>query len=668
MLDKYYKPELVEQGIYKSWEEKGDFNAKIDPNNESYTIVIPPPNVTGKLHIGHAFNSTLQDILVRYYRMQGKDVLWQPGTDHAGIATEMVVERELKKEGIKKDSLNRKEFIDKVWEWKETSGNQIINQLKRLGCSCDWSRERFTLDEGLSKAVRHVFVKLYEDGLIYKDKRLSNWDPKLKTTISDLEVNQKESKGNLWYIDYSIEDSKKIITVATTRPETMLGDTAVAVHPEDERYKHLVGLNAILPIVEKKIKIIADDYVKPDQGSGAVKITPAHDFNDFEVGKRHNLDVINIFNDDATLNDNVPDRYKNLDRFKARENIVDELEQIGKLKKVEETLHTVPFGDRSNEIIEPWLTDQWFVNAKDLSKAAIQKVRDKETVFIPSNWEKTYFEWMENIQPWCISRQLWWGHQIPAWYGPDGKIFVAENFNDAENNAEKHYGKNVDLKQEEDVLDTWFSSALWPFSTLGWPEKTNELKNYYPTSTLVTAFDIIFFWVARMMMMGIYFTNEVPFKEVYVHALVRDEKGQKMSKSKGNIIDPLVLMDKYGSDSLRMTLCSMAAQGRDIRLSEQRVEGYRNFITKIWNAVKFCEINNCEYKDIDTNEVKNDFNLLKSISLAASFHRNSLLLIEAPDESIPHNFTPLIIKGITVVFIFIPPAFPQDATIPFGFT
>ncbi|MAR77557.1 MAG: valine--tRNA ligase [Gammaproteobacteria bacterium] len=609
MLDKYYKPELVEQDIYTDWEEKGDFNGKVDPNKESFTIVIPPPNVTGNLHMGHALNNTLQDILIRYYRMQGKDVLWQPGTDHAGIATEMVVERELKKEGTKKNSLSREEFIKQVWKWKETSGNQIINQLKRLGCSCDWKRERFTLDEGLSKAVKYVFVKLFEDGLIYKDKRLSNWDPKLKTTISDLEVIQKESKGSLWYIDYSIEDSEEIITVATTRPETMLGDTAVAVHPDDERYKHLVGKKAILPIVEKKIKIIADDYAKPDQGSGVVKVTPAHDFNDFEVGKRHNLEVINIFNDDATLNDNVPDSYKHLDRFKAREKIIADLEKTGKLNKVEEILHTVPFGDRSNEIIEPWLTDQWFVNAKELSKAAIQKVRDKETTFIPSNWEKTYFEWMENIQPWCVSRQLWWGHQIPAWYGPDGKIFVAENLDEASNNAKKHYGRTVDLKQEDDVLDTWFSSALWPFSTLGWPEKTRELSNYYPTSTLVTGFDIIFFWVARMMMMGLYFTGEVPFKEVYVHALVRDEKGQKMSKSKGNVIDPLVLMNKYGSDSLRMTLCSMAAQGRDIKLSEQRVEGYRNFITKIWNAVKFCEINKCEYKEVDINELKNDFNL-----------------------------------------------------------
>ena len=609
MLDKYYKPELVEQDIYKDWEEQGDFNAKIDPKKASYSIVIPPPNVTGNLHMGHALNNTLQDILIRYHKMQGKDVLWQPGTDHAGIATEMVVERELKNEGLKKNDLSRKEFIERVWKWKEQSGNQIINQLKRLGCSCDWSRERFTLDEGLSKAVKYVFVKLYNDGLIYKDKRLSNWDPGLKTTISDLEVIQKESKGSLWYIDYSIEGSDETITVATTRPETMLGDVAVAVHPEDQRYKHLVGLNAILPIVEKKIRIIADEYTDPEQGSGAVKITPAHDFNDFEIGKKHDLELINIFNDDATLNDNVPDRYKNLDRFEARTNIINELEKLGKLNKIEEIVHTIPFGDRSNEIIEPWLTDQWFVNAKELSKKAIQKVKDKETTFIPANWEKTYFDWMENIQPWCISRQLWWGHQIPAWYGPDGKIFVAETLDEAKEFSKKNYGEDVVLTREKDVLDTWFSSALWPFSTLGWPEETIELKNYYPTSTLVTGFDIIFFWVARMMMMGLYFTEQIPFKEVYVHALVRDEKGQKMSKSKGNVIDPIVLMDKYGADSLRMTLCSMAAQGRDIKLSEQRVEGYRNFITKIWNAIKFCEINQCEYKNLEINKVKNSFNL-----------------------------------------------------------
>ena len=541
--------------------------------------------------------------------MQGKSVLWQPGTDHAGIATEMVVERELKKREINKKDLSREQFIKHVWEWKNQSGNEIINQLKRLGCSCDWSRERFTLDEGLSKAVRFVFVKLYNDKLIYKDKRLSNWDPKLKTTISDLEVIQKEVKGSLWYIDYKLENEDKVITIATTRPETMLGDTAIAVHPEDERFKEFVGKYAYIPIINKKIIIIADDYVKVDQGSGAVKITPAHDFNDYEIGKRHNLEVINIFNENAELNENCPIEYQNLDRFKAREKIVNELETIGALNKVEENIDTVPYGDRSGEVVEPWLTDQWFVNAKKLSLNAIDKVKTKETIFVPQNWEKTYFDWMENIQPWCISRQLTWGHQIPAWYGPDGEIFVAENSDDAHKIARERYKKDVKLVQDEDVLDTWFSSALWPFSTLGWPDETPEFEKFYPTSTLVTGFDIIFFWVARMMMMGLYFTNKVPFSEVYVHALVRDEKGQKMSKSKGNVIDPLILMDEFGADSLRMTLCSMAAQGRDIKLSKQRVEGYRNFITKIWNAVKLCEMNECLYVDFEIKNTQNIFNL-----------------------------------------------------------
>ena len=559
--------------------------------------------------MGHALNNTLQDILVRFYRMQGKSVLWQPGTDHAGIATEMVVERELKKREINKKDLSREQFIEHVWEWKNQSGNEIINQLKRLGCSCDWSRERFTLDEGLSKAVRFVFVKLYNDKLIYKDKRLSNWDPKLKTTISDLEVIQKEVKGSLWYIDYKLENEDKVITIATTRPETMLGDTAIAVHPEDERFKDFVGKYAYIPIINKKIIIIADEYVKVDQGSGAVKITPAHDFNDYEIGKRHNLEVINIFNENAELNENCPIEYQNLDRFKAREKIVNELETIGALNKVEENIHTVPYGDRSGEVVEPWLTDQWFVNAKKLSLNAIEKVKTKETIFVPQNWKKTYFEWMENIQPWCISRQLIWGHQIPAWYGPDGEIFVAENSDDAHKIARERYKKDVKLVQDEDVLDTWFSSALWPFSTLGWPDETPEFEKFYPTSTLVTGFDIIFFWVARMMMMGLYFTNKVPFSEVYVHALVRDEKGQKMSKSKGNVIDPLILMDEFGADSLRMTLCSMAAQGRDIKLSKQRVEGYRNFITKIWNAVKLCEMNECLYVDFEIKNTQNIFNL-----------------------------------------------------------
>ncbi len=608
MLEKYYQPSLVEDKIYKAWENAGDFKP-LKTSSDAYCIVIPPPNVTGTLHMGHALNNTLQDILVRFYRMQGKSVLWQPGTDHAGIATEMVVERELKKRDINKKDLSREQFIEHVWEWKNQSGNEIINQLKRLGCSCDWSRERFTLDEGLSKAVRFVFVKLYNDKLIYKDKRLSNWDPKLKTTISDLEVIQKEVKGSLWYIDYKLENEDKVITIATTRPETMLGDTAIAVHPEDERFKDFVGKYAYIPIINKKIIIIADEYVKVDQGSGAVKITPAHDFNDYEIGKRHNLEVINIFNENAELNENCPIEYQNLDRFKARKKIVNELETIGALNKVEENIHTVPYGDRSGEVVEPWLTDQWFVNAKKLSLNAIDKVKTKETIFVPQNWEKTYFDWMENIQPWCISRQLIWGHQIPAWYGPDGEIFVAENSDDAHKIARERYKKDVKLVQDEDVLDTWFSSALWPFSTLGWPDETPEFEKFYPTSTLVTGFDIIFFWVARMMMMGLYFTNKVPFSEVYVHALVRDEKGQKMSKSKGNVIDPLILMNEFGADSLRMTLCSMAAQGRDIKLSKQRVEGYRNFITKIWNAVKLCEMNECLYVDFEIKNTQNIFNL-----------------------------------------------------------
>ena len=608
MLEKYYQPELVEDKVYEEWEKAGNFKPS-DSSIAAYSIVIPPPNVTGTLHMGHALNNTLQDILIRFNRMQGKSVLWQPGTDHAGIATEMVVERELKKRKINKNNLSRNEFVKHVWEWKNQSGNQIINQLKRLGCSCDWSRERFTLDEGLSDAVRYVFVTLYNDGLIYKDKRLSNWDPKLKTTISDLEVIQKEVKGSLWYIDYEIENENKVITVATTRPETMFGDTAIAVHPEDERYKDVIGKFAILPIVNRRLIILADEYAKVDQGSGAVKITPAHDFNDYELGRRHNLEVVNIFDENAKLNENCPKEYEGLDRFEARKKIVDDLDSIGALNKVEENIHTIPYGDRSGEIIEPFLTDQWFVNAKELSTKAIEKVKKKETRFVPNNWEKTYFEWMENIQPWCISRQLMWGHQIPAWYASDGTIFVAGNSEEANLMAKKKYGKEVKLTQDSDVLDTWFSSALWPFSTLGWPNKTQELEKFYPTSTLVTGFDIIFFWVARMMMMGLYFTKKVPFHEVYVHALVRDEKGQKMSKSKGNVIDPLVLMNEFGADSLRMTLCSMAAQGRDIKLSKQRVEGYRNFITKIWNALKFCEINNCSYRDAKISDTKNIFNI-----------------------------------------------------------
>ena len=627
MLEKYYKHELVEKEIYESWEKDKDFVSKAsDENSKPFCIVIPPPNVTGTLHMGHALNNTLQDILIRYQRMQGKDVLWQPGMDHAGIATEMVVERELKKEGIKKSDLSRKEFVKKVWEWKDVSGGLILNQLKRLGASCDWDRERFTFDEGLSEAVRHVFVELFNQGLIYRDKRLSNWDPKLKTTISDLEVLQKEIKGNLWYIEYDIEESEEKIIVATTRPETMLGDTGIAVHPDDDRYKKLVGKNAILPLVNKEIKIVADEYAKSDQGSGAVKITPAHDFNDFEVGKRNNLDVINIFDENACLNENVPDKYIGLDRYDARDMVIEDLESLGKLVKVEENLHTVPYGDRSDVVIEPLLTDQWFVDAEKLAIQAIKKVKDKETKFIPQNWEKTYYEWMENIQPWCISRQLLWGHQIPVWYGPDNKAFAANSHEEAINLAKNHYGKDVTIEQDTDVLDTWFSSALWPFSTLGWPEKTTELEKYYPTSVLVTGFDIIFFWVARMMMMALHFTETIPFKDVYVHALVRDEKGQKMSKSKGNVIDPIVLMDQYGADSLRMTLCSMAAQGRDIKLSAQRVEGYRNFITKIWNAIKFFELNECHNSNFNLKNCKNDFNIwiLKQLDQCENETKNAI--------------------------------------------
>jgi valyl-tRNA synthetase len=567
--------------------------------------------------MGHALNNTLQDILCRFERMRGKDVLWQPGTDHAGIATQMVVEHQLMERQEKgRREMGREAFLKRVWEWKAESGGTIVNQLKRLGASCDWSRERFTMDEGLSRAVLKVFVELHRAGLIYKDKRLVNWDPKLLTAISDLEVIQVETKGHLWHLRYPIEgksfnpdDRSTFIVVATTRPETMLGDAAVAVHPDDERYKILVGKNAILPLVGRKIPIIADEYSDPEKGSGAVKITPAHDFNDFEVGKRHNLPQINIFTAEAKLQlkDNadfvagIPNSadldatlaMNGTDRFAARKAILARLEEKGLVEKIEPQSHVVPHGDRSNVVIEPFLTDQWYVNAKELAKPAIAAVRAGKTKFIPKNWEKTYFDWMENIQPWCISRQLWWGHQIPAWYGLDNKVFVALTEAEAQTDADKHYGKKTKLTRDEDVLDTWFSSALWPFSTLGWPDNTPELKRYYPTSTLVTGFDIIFFWVARMMMMGLHFMKEIPFHDVYIHALVRDASGAKMSKSKGNVIDPLALIDEYGADALRFTLAAMAAQGRDIKLSTQRVEGYRNFATKLWNAARFAEMNGC---------------------------------------------------------------------------
>jgi valyl-tRNA synthetase len=678
MLDKTYQPASIEGPTYRLWEEAGAFAAGRPDRSRArpFAIVIPPPNVTGSLHMGHALNNTLQDVLVRFERMRGRDVLWQPGTDHAGIATQMVVERQLmeRQEPNRRD-LGRDEFVRRVWQWKVESGGLIINQLKRLGASCDWSRERFTMDEGLSRAVRKVFVDLYRAGLIYKDKRLVNWDPKLLTAISDLEVEQVEVKGHLWHLRYPLEgrdfdpaDPTTYIVVATTRPETMLGDTAVAVHPDDERYKHLVAqkTHVILPLVGRRIPIVADEYSDPEKGSGAVKITPAHDFNDFEVGRRHALPMINVLSPEGELLlDANPDFIQGvapsqqltqtiqtlhgLDRFIARKKIVERLEEQGLVEKIEPYVYTVPHGDRSNVVIEPFLTDQWYVDAKTLAKPAIDAVKRGRTVFVPKNWENTYFHWMETIQPWCISRQLWWGHQIPAWYGfkivPDGnrntlsyadfETFVAETLEDAMRLAQEHYRTEIVVAEsglkaladlankeqfhgpwpalpiwrDEDVLDTWFSSALWPFSTLGWPDETPELKRYYPTDVLVTGFDIIFFWVARMMMMGLHVRNEVPFRAVYIHALVRDEKGQKMSKSKGNVIDPLELIDAYGADALRFTLSAMAAQGRDIKLSPSRVEGYRNFATKLWNAARFAEINAClPVKDFDPASAKQTIN------------------------------------------------------------
>ena len=653
MLDKTYQPAEIEPRIHAEWEEAQAFRAGRADRKDAkpYCIVIPPPNVTGSLHMGHALNNTLQDVLCRFERMRGKDVLWQPGTDHAGIATQMVVERQLmERQEPNRRALGREKFVEKVWAWKEESGSAILNQLKRLGASCDWSRERFTMGERgaaedqMVRAVTKVFVDLYNAKLIYKDKRLVNWDPKFQTAISDLEVVQVEAKGtfswtagdpekpfdakglakvldrdpsgHMYHFRYPLAAKvpgydRDYIVVATTRPETMLGDTGVAVHPDDRRYAALIKAKAKvkLPLVGREIPIVADEYSDPEKGSGAVKITPAHDFNDFEVGKRHGLAQINIFDENADLNQEVPQAYRGMERFAARKRIVSDLEARGLLEKIEPTTHTVPHGDRSNAVIEPWLTDQWYVNAAELAKPAIAAVETGKTAFVPKNWEKTYFEWMRNIQPWCISRQLWWGHQIPAWYGPDGKVFVAESEIAAAVLAEKHYKKMVDLKRDEDVLDTWFSSALWPFSTLGWPVKTPELKRYYPTTVLVTGFDIIFFWVARMMMMGLHFMQEVPFRDVYIHALVRDEKGQKMSKSKGNVMDPLGLVDTYGADALRFTLAAMAVQGRDIKLSTNRVEGYRNFATKLWNASRFAEMNECvRRRDFDPATVKETLN------------------------------------------------------------
>jgi valyl-tRNA synthetase len=634
MIEKNYQPADIESRMSAIWEESGAFKAGRPERKDAapYTIVIPPPNVTGSLHMGHALNNTLQDILCRFERMRGRDVLWQPGTDHAGIATQMVVERQLMERQEHRRDLGRQEFLERVWRWKAESGGTIVNQLKRLGASCDWSRERFTMDEGLSRAVIKVFVQLHREGLIYKDKRLVNWDTKLMTAISDLEVLQVEVKGSLWYLRYPIEgkvfspdDPSTFVVVATTRPETMLGDTAVAIHPENERIGHLIGQHVILPLVGRRIPVIGDDYADPEKGSGAVKITPAHDFNDFEVGKRHDLPQINVFDREGclALNENedylrglpegalmLAEELHGVDRFAARKIIVARLEDFGFLEKIEPNTHMVPHGDRSNTMIEPYLTDQWYVDAKTLAQPAIAAVRSGATTFVPKNWEKTYFEWMENIQPWCISRQLWWGHQIPAWYGPDGKVFVAETEEEAVGNALGYYVEQEVITPEqgaamaqdaskregfitrdEDVLDTWFSSGLWPFSTLGWPDETPEVKRYYPTNVLVTGWDIIFFWVARMMMMGIHFMKEAPFSTVYIHRLVRDEKGAKMSKSKGNVIDPLGVIDEYGADALRFALARGAAHSHDIKLSSQLVETNRNFATKLWNACRFAEMN-----------------------------------------------------------------------------
>jgi valyl-tRNA synthetase len=642
MLEKTYNPAEIEARIHQDWERTEAFKAGRADRQAStpYTIVIPPPNVTGSLHMGHALNNTLQDILCRFERMRGRDVLWQPGTDHAGIATQMVVERQLaERQQPDRRAMGRDAFIETVWKWKAESGGTITNQLKRLGASCDWSRDTFTMgkagqpDDQMMRAVTKVFVELHKAGLIYKDKRLVNWDPKFQSAISDLEVEPREIKGSfkwaegdkdkdgnpvafdaaalnrlltrepgghLYYFRYPLKgktfdpkDASTFIRVATTRPETMLGDTGVAVNPKDDRYTSWIGAFAVLPLVGREIRIVADDYSDPEKGTGAVKLTPAHDFNDFDVGKRQGLEQINIFDAFAKLNDNVPAPFRGLDRFEARKRIVADMAAGNFLEKIEPTTQVVPHGDRSGVPIEPWLTDQWYVDAATMAKPALAAVREGKTRFIPEKYADDYFRWLDNIQPWCISRQLWWGHQIPAWYGPDGRVFVAATEPEAAALARAHYKRDEPLSRDPDVLDTWFSSALWPFSTLGWPDTTPELNRYYPTNTLVTGFDIIFFWVARMMMSGIHFMGEPPFKDIYIHALVRDEKGQKMSKSKGNVIDPLSLIDQYGADALRFTLAAMAAQGRDIKLSTNRVEGYRNFATKLWNASRFAEMNEC---------------------------------------------------------------------------